>query len=436
MEENQSNQNENLEQKESLQSFRPTGPIITQTTYKEFKNSNKKQKSSNAGFGKTVLLPFCCGALGAAIVIGSCISVPSLKENIIKRLVTINNPNTSSNEEIKSDISNLNTQLISLQGYSDTSIGVAKKVQPSIVAITVEYSVNSIFYRNPSTAKAKGSGIIISEDGYILTNNHVVNSSSSSSNSFYEIGKANKVTVKLYNDDTEYTGEIIGTDSQTDLAVIKIDKTDLTAAELGDSDSVQVGEFSMAIGSPLGLDNSVTAGIVSAVNREVSDEDGNQYIAIQTDAAINSGNSGGALVNSKGQVIGVNTLKLSGTGVEGVGFAIPINSTKDIYNQLIQYSKVKRPYIGISGLDLDEDTAKRNNLVVGIYVKSVDDFSAAEKAGIHVGDVIIEAEGAKVTNMDELNEIKNKKQIGDNLKLKVYRDGKEKELTVTLQEQP
>jgi serine protease Do len=309
-------------------------------------------------------------------------------------------------------------------------------VQPSIVAISVEYSVSSIFNRTQRTSSAKGSGIIISEDGYILTNNHVINSASSSNNSFYEISKANKVTVKLYNDDTEYKGEIIGTDSQTDLAVIKIDKTDLTAAELGDSSSVQVGEFTMAIGSPLGLDNSVTAGIVSAVNREVSDEDGNKYVAIQTDAAINSGNSGGALVNSKGQVIGVNTLKLSGTGVEGVGFAIPINSTKNIYEQLIQYSKVKRPYIGITGYDLDEETAKQNNLVIGIYVKSVDDFSAAEKAGIKIGDVIIEAEGKKITKMDELNEIKTEKQIGDTIKLKVSRDGKEKSVTVTLQEQP
>ena len=309
-------------------------------------------------------------------------------------------------------------------------------MQPSIVAISVEYSVSSIFNRTQRTSSAKGSGIIISEDGYILTNNHVINSASSSNNSFYEISKANKVTVKLYNDDTEYKGEIIGTDSQTDLAVIKIDKTDLTAAELGDSSSVQVGEFTMAIGSPLGLDNSVTAGIVSAVNREVSDEDGNKYVAIQTDAAINSGNSGGALVNSKGQVIGVNTLKLSGTGVEGVGFAIPINSTKNIYEQLIQYSKVKRPYIGITGYDLDEETAKQNNLVIGIYVKSVDDFSAAEKAGIKIGDVIIEAEGKKITKMDELNEIKTEKQIGDTIKLKVSRDGKEKSVTVTLQEQP
>lgn len=408
-------------------------PVQLRQPYKEFKNSEKKQKSSGAGFGKTVVLPFFCGVLGTAVVLGACVSIPFLKENIVRQLVTIN---TSDDEDDNSNTANLNTQLISLQGYSDTAVGVAKKVQPSIVAITVEYSVNSIFNRTPGTATAKGSGVIISEDGYILTNNHVVNSSSSSSNVFYEVGEASKVTVKLYNDDTEYEGEIIGTDSQTDLAVIKIDKTGLTAAELGDSDSVQVGEFAMAIGSPLGLDNSVTAGIVSAVNREVLDEDGNKYIAIQTDAAINSGNSGGALVNSKGQVIGINTLKLSGDGVEGVGFAIPINSTKDIYQQLIEYNKVKRPYIGISGRDLDEKTAEANNLVVGVYVVSVEEFSAAEKAGIKAGDVIIEADEKDIETMDELNEIKNQKQIGDTMKLKINRNGQEKDVTITLQEQP
>lgn len=402
-------------------------------SYSTYYNDSPKKKSNGASFGKTVILPFLCGALGTVVVIGSCLSISNIKQSIIKQLISTN---ATSNSSENNQNSNINTQLISLQGYSDTAVGVAQKVQPSIVAITVEYSVNSIFNRTSTTATAKGSGIIISEDGYILTNNHVVNSSSSSSNYFYEIEKANKVTVKLYNDETEYEGEIIGTDSQTDLAVIKIDKDGLSAADFGNSDAVQVGEFAMAIGSPLGLDNSVTAGIVSAVNREVSDDDGNKYIAIQTDAAINSGNSGGALVNSKGQVIGVNTLKLSGTGVEGVGFAIPINSTKDIYEQLIQYNKVKRPYIGISGINLDEKTAKANNLVVGIYIKTIEDFSAAEKAGLKIGDVIIEAEGTKITTMDELNEIKNKKQIGDTIKIKVNRNGKQKEVTVTLQEQP
>ena len=262
----------------------------------------------------------------------------------------------------------------------------------------------------------------------------MVNSSSSSS--FYELGKATKITVKLYNDDTEYEAKIVGTDEQTDLAVIKIEKDGLTAAELGDSDSVQVGEFCMAIGNPLGLGTTVTDGIVSAVNREVTDEDNNSYTAIQTNAAINSGNSGGALVNSQGQVIGINTLKVSGDGVEGVGFAIPINSTKDIYQQLIEYNKVKRPYLGIGGIDIDEDLAKANNLTVGIYVKTLDTFSAAEKAGIKVGDVITKVDGQNVKTVDELNEIKNKKKIGDKITLTIWRDGKTQDIELTLGEQP
>ena len=192
----------------------------------------------------------------------------------------------------------------------------------------------------------------------------------------------------------------------------------------------------MAVGNPLDLGTTITCGVVSALNREVKDTDGTAtYKCIQTDAAINSGNSGGALVNSKGQVIGINTLKVASTGVEGIGFAIPINSTTDIINQLITYNKVKRPYIGISGRDLDENTAKKYNLVVGIYVVSIDEYSAAEKAGLKVGDVITEADGQEVTTMDKLNELKNTHSIGDTMKLKINRDGNEKEITLTLGEQ-
>ena len=192
----------------------------------------------------------------------------------------------------------------------------------------------------------------------------------------------------------------------------------------------------MAVGNPLGMQSSISCGVISALNREITDSDGKTFVLIQTDAAINSGNSGGALVNSEGKVIGINTLKLSGTGIEGMGFAIPINSTTDVTSQLIQYSKVRRPYIGIAGIDLDEQTAKTYNLVIGVYVKSVEDFSSAEKAGIKPGDVIIEAEGKKITTMDELNEIKNSHQIGDEIKIKVNREGQEKELTIKLGEQP
>ena len=194
----------------------------------------------------------------------------------------------------------------------------------------------------------------------------------------------------------------------------------------------------MAVGNPIGMNSSVTCGIVSATNREVTDSDGKQYTLIQTDAAINSGNSGGALVNSEGKVIGINTLKVSGTGIEGMGFAIPINSTTDVTSQLIQYSKVKRPYIGITGIDLSESLSNKYSIPLneGVYVKSVEDFSSAEKAGLKSGDIIIEADGSKVTKMDDLNKIKNSHKVGDEMKLKINRDNQEKEVTLTLGEQP
>ena len=378
------NKNENNTQK-----FKAI-PVTGSTLY-------DKTKKTKSGFGKSVIIPF----------------ISTKSDGYVKQT--------------------------SLENYSDTSVYAANKILPSIVGIKIEYTVNStsIFGRSGSTtATASGSGIIISEDGYILTNNHVVSSSSSESNSYYQISEATKVTVTLFNDETEYEAKIVGQDEQTDLAVIKIEKTGLTKAEFADSDDVKVGEFAMAVGNPVNMTSTVTTGIVSAVNRKITDSDGKTYTCIQTDAAINSGNSGGALVNAQGKVIGINTLKLSGSGIEGIGFAIPINSTTDITSQLIQYSKVKRPFIGIAGIDLDETTAKKYNLVVGIYVKSVEDFSSAEKGGLKAGDVILEADGKSIKSMDELNEIKNSHQIGDTMKLKVNRNGSEKEITLTLGEQP
>jgi len=389
-----------------------------------------KTVNSSSSFGKSVVFPFVSGILGATLVVGVCFGVPNIKNKLIET--------KSSNGNTSPITSSAVSNVVNSNDYSGTAINVANKVLPSIVGIKVEYEVNSIFYRQSNTATATGSGIIISDDGYILTNNHIVDTSSSSSNgysSYYSVSESNKVTVTLYGDSTEYEATIVGTDSQTDLAVIKIDKTGLTTAELGDSDKVQVGEFAMAIGNPLGLDTSVTCGVISATNREITDSDNKTYTLIQTDAAINSGNSGGALVNADGKVIGLNTLKISSTGVEGMGFAIPINSTIDIYQQLIEYNKVKRPYIGISGVDLDEKTASANKLVQGIYVKSIDEFSAAEKAGIKIGDVIVGADGKEIKTMEELNNIKNSHQIGDSLTIKVNRNGKELDLTVTLQEQ-
>ena len=421
-------ENENKNQ-EKTNTFKTVQNPITYKTAYEMNNHQK----SKAGFGKGFFLPFVSGVLGCSLVLGVCFGVPTIKEKLL------NTNSTSSSSNTQNSTNNGYVTQTSLSNYSDTSIYAANKVLPSIVGIKVEYNVNSLIsmfgrQTQSSTATATGFGIIISDDGYILTNNHIV--ATSSSESYYEVSDATKVTVTLFNDETEYEAKIIGKDEQTDLAVIKIEKTGLSKAEFADSDSIKVGEFAMAVGNPLGMQSSITCGVVSAVNREVTDSDGKTFKLIQTDAAINSGNSGGALVNSQGKVIGINTLKLSGTGIEGMGFAIPINSTTDITSQLIQYSKVKRPYIGISGLDLNEQTAKAYNLVLGVYVKTVEDFSAAEKAGIKPGDVIIEAEGKKITTMDELNEIKNNHKIGEELKIKVIRDGSEKELTITLGEQP
>ena len=386
-----------------------------------FKQASVQRKKGSG----SVVVPFISGLLGASLVLGVCFGVPEVKNKLL--------PTATTNVETSTSSSNVSSDLIDLVEYSNTSVTVAQKVLPSIVGIKIKYSINSIF--GSSEAEATGSGIIISEDGYILTNNHVVSSESSSY--YYTVEEATKMTVNLYNETKEYEATIIGTDEYTDLAVIKIDASGLTPATLGDSDNVKVGEFAMAIGCPLGLDITVTSGIISAVNRTVSEgTGGTEYTCIQTDAAINSGNSGGALVNSNGEVIGINTLKLSGTGVEGMGFAIPISSTTDIIDQLIEYKTVKRPYIGISGVAVDEKTAKNYNIPTGVYVYSAEKDSPAEKAGLQKGDVITHIEGTEVKNVNELNKVKNKSKIGDTVTLKIYRNGEEKEVQVILAETP
>lgn len=403
-----------------------------------FKNvpNNYSTEKTNGGFKRNVAIPFFSGVVGCMLVIGTCFGVPSIKSKLI------GSTSTTSASYSKETPNTGTVDQVSLSKYSDTAVYSANKILPSIVGIEVTYNVTSSmssFYgmfsqKTPSTstATASGSGIIISNDGYILTNNHVV--SSSSSTTYYDISEATSVKVKLQNDDTEYEAKIIGKDSQTDLAVLKIEASNLTPAEFADSNSIKVGEFAMAVGNPLDLGTTITCGVISAVSREVSDSDGNKYTCIQTDAAINSGNSGGALVNSEGKVIGINTMKVSSTGVEGIGFAIPINSTISVTNDLMTYNKVRRPYIGISGRNLDEQTASKNNLTAGIYVVSVEEYSAAEKAGIKAGDIITEFDGTKVLTMEELNNIKNNHAIGDTVSIKLVRNGSEKQLSITLDE--
>ena len=379
------------------------------------KNSNRKQIAT------TVVASFVSAVVGGACALGVYVG---LNKEPAKTIET-SKANTGSCVET----SNPNLSQVSLTNYSDTAIYAAQKALPSMVSISVEYDVN---YMGMKKAVAgSGSGVILSEDGYILTNNHVISSADSSS--FYQVSDAKSIKVKIYGDDTEYSAEIIGTDSQTDLAVLKIDKTGLTPAELGDSSSVQIGEFVLAIGNPYNLDYSVTAGIISALNREMTVEN-TTYNVIQADCAINSGNSGGALVNSKGEVIGITTLKLAGDGIEGVSFAIPVNETVPIYKELIEKGKISRPFVGISGIDLDEATAIRNGLTKGIYVDSVVSGSGAEDAGIMAGDVIVSFDGKDVSTMDELNAIKNTKNIGDKIEIKLYRKSELKTFTITLKE--
>ena len=396
----------------------------------DFKQVPKKEKKY--GFGRRILVPFISGIIGAVVVLGICLGVPSIKENLFGDISSSSSSSSSSNSK-SSDNSSYDATLMDIAEYSETSVAVAEEVLPTVVGITVTYNVSS--FGSSGTAEASGSGVIISEDGYIITNNHVINSESSSV--YYQVTEATSILVHLYgdDDDVQYEATVVGSDSSSDLAVLKIETDEeLQAITIGDSDNLRVGEFVMAVGNPLGLGSSITCGVISALDREVTDSDGNTYVTIQTDAAINSGNSGGALVNSKGELIGINSLKLSGEDIEGIGFAIPISTSLDIIEQLIEYGSVKRPYIGITGSSLTETLSERYNLPVGVYVESVEEGGPAEEAGLEVGDIITQVEGEDVTSVDEINTIKNTYSIGDTITLTVYRDNEYIEVSVTLGE--
>lgn len=306
-------------------------------------------------------------------------------------------------------------------------VAIAAKVSPSVVGIKVTYSYE-IFRGFSTETEGEGSGIIYSEDGYIVTNYHVIEEA-------IDDEKA-KVEVALAGSEEWIEAKIIGHDEITDLAVIKIDKKGLQAADFGTSTNLKVGDIAVAIGNPLGSEfaGTVTSGVISALNRSVT-TDGRTYKLIQTDAAINTGNSGGALANSKGEVIGINTVKIVATGVEGIGFAIPSDEAVPIIKELIENKKISRPNIGIAGINVTEQIAKAYNMTVGIYVSEVLEGGPAEKAGFKQGDIIIKAEGKEIKTMEELNAIKYKYKIGDTFKVTVLRDSKEVELSVVLGEE-
>lgn len=304
-----------------------------------------------------------------------------------------------------------------------STIEIAKKAGPSVVGVINKQKISSYWGEQTETA-GSGSGIIIRSDGYIITNQHVIDGASS-------------VTVIL-NSNEEYEASIVGEDAKTDLAVIKINATGLTAAEIGKSSELEVGEKAVAIGNPLGQEfaGSVTQGVISALNRTVSVE-GRQYTLIQTDAAINPGNSGGALVNNRGQLVGINSVKISSSETEGMGFAIPIDDAMSVIEELMKYGYVKgRPSIGIATREITTLTARRYGLMEGIYIAQVSEGSGAEKAGLQIGDIIIGADGKELKTIDELNEARDAHKAGETIRLTVVRNlTNQMEVSVTLGEE-
>jgi serine protease Do len=318
--------------------------------------------------------------------------------------------------------------------FSKAFIEVAQKVTPAIVQITVvserENPHKDLFFfpfqdQLPKEQEGSGSGIIISDDGYILTNNHVV-------------AKATKVTVGL-SDKRTFSAKVVGTDPLTDLAVIKIDANNLTTAYLGDSDNLKVGQWVMAIGNPLSLTSTVTAGIVSAIGRGqlglIRDSYGVENF-IQTDAVINPGNSGGALVDLSGAVVGINSaIATQGTGTYiGYGFAIPINLAKSVAKEIIAYGKVNRGYIGINIGEVDDAIAKSVGLDKprGVIIQGIVDGGAASQADLKSGDIILSIDGKELNEPNELQGYVASKTAGTTVDLKIFRDGKELERKVTL----
>lgn len=310
---------------------------------------------------------------------------------------------------------------------------IAKKAGPSIVGIRMTVSSSrQNYFGSSGNQTAEGSGIIFKKDGYIMTNYHVV------SNADPKSGTSNRTVLEVFlPDGRNAKATFVGGDSKTDLAVIKIDLNNLPVAELGDSSDLEVGELAVAIGNPLGMEfaGSVTVGVISALNRTVEMEDKTLNL-IQTDAAINSGNSGGALLNSQGQVIGINSVKISASGVEGLGFAIPINDAKPVIDQLWMYGYVKgRPFIGISGSEITDTLSRYYNLPKGIYITDVTTGSAAEKAGIKAEDILVSLDNKTVETLSDLDEIKGAHKAGDTVNAIIVRGSNKINLKITFDEE-
>lgn len=297
---------------------------------------------------------------------------------------------------------------------------VAAAVGNSVVEIKTE-SVSTNSYFQQAVESGAGSGVILSTDGYIVTNNHVING-------------ASKITVTTH-DGTAYEATLVGTDSQTDLAVLKIDTTDLTPVVLGTSGSLQVGDTAIAIGNPLGeLGGTVTSGIISALDREITIDNQKMHL-LQTSAAINPGNSGGGLFNSQGELIGIVNAKSSGTGVEGLGFAIPVDRAKEIITNLIENGYVTgRAALGVTLTEGQSTNPFATSGSAQVYIAKVESGKAADQAGLKAGDQVLKADGVDITSVSDLKTAISEHKAGEKITLTILRDSETTEITVTLGE--
>ena len=304
-------------------------------------------------------------------------------------------------------------------------VRAAKAVGPAIVGITNKAVARDWFNNQVEVNQGVGSGVIFQSDGYIVTNNHVISG-------------AKDITVSLA-DGRSLPGKLIGTDTATDIAVVKVEATDLPTATFGDSDDIMVGEPAIAIGNPMGLEfqGSVTSGVISALNRTL-DIGERRVKLLQTDAAINPGNSGGALVNADGLVIGINSAKVAANGVEGMGFSIPINTVRPIIEELIKNGHVVRPYLGVGVFD--KETAARQgyqlNIDAGVYVAQLTDGGPGSKAGIQRGDIILTINDKEVNTVADLRSVIGEYKIGTKVNVEYVRNGQKNTVAVKLEEMP
>ena len=389
-------------------------------TYSPYDQPKKPQKDRRNG--KLILLVALVAVLGS---VGGTLLTSAISNIRREESVAVEAPNQS--EQYVLEKHALPEKLATNDtGKTLDAARVYELTVNSVVGIQTEATMNA--FGQEAVSASAGSGFILSEDGYIITNSHVV-------------AGADKITVDLFNGDS-FPAQLVGADSSFDIAVLKIEANGLPAVSVGNSDMLKVGEEVVAIGNPLGeLTFTMTNGILSALDREIN-TDGNPQNMLQTNAAINSGNSGGPLFDMDGNVIGVTTAKYSGstssgTTIEGLGFAIPINDALKVAYDLAEYGYVKgQAYLGITVATLDSQTASYYSLPVGPRVEQVNPGSCAEKAGVQVGDIILACDGVEVENNPALLAELKKHRAGETITLKVFRAGAQLEISVTLDEKP